>query len=107
VTLVMGMRRFDRMHLSERIDVMAEVTLIGFVVPALDPRNAGGNAAGGEGDDVSNAAVVGSCAARAAESKGNGIGGAPLLKPCATGAVEGEGGVEGDGALQKRARTDD
>jgi hypothetical protein len=30
-----------RVHLSERIDLMAEVAAIGFVVPMLDPRNAG------------------------------------------------------------------
>jgi hypothetical protein len=70
-------------HLSKQIDLMAEVTLIGFVVPTLDPRNMGTNAAGGESDDVSNAAVVGACAAGAAESKGDGIGaGAPQLEAC-------------------------
>ncbi len=74
--------------------------------PALDPRNAGVNVAGGVGDEISNAAIVGACAARAAESKGDSIGGAPQLKPHATGPVEGKGGVEGDGSLQKRARTD-
>jgi hypothetical protein len=31
---------------------MAEVTGIGFVVPTLDPRNAGANAAGWEGNEV-------------------------------------------------------
>jgi hypothetical protein len=37
---------------------MAEVTAIKFGVPALDPHNAGANAAGGEGDEVGNVAVV-------------------------------------------------
>jgi hypothetical protein len=63
--------------------------------------------AGGEGDDVSDAAVVGIRAARAAESKGDGVGGAPLLEPCVTDAVEGNGGDKGNGAPQKRARTED
>jgi hypothetical protein len=105
---VMGTHRSDRVHLSKQIDLMADVRLIGFLVPALDPRNAGANAAGGEGDDISNAAVVEACAARAAEveSKGDGVGGAPQLKPCKTGAVEGEGGVKGVGLLQKHVRTD-
>jgi hypothetical protein len=31
-------------HLSERIDLMSEIRAIGFVVPALDPRNVGVNA---------------------------------------------------------------
>jgi hypothetical protein len=99
---VMGMR----VHLSERIDLMSKIRLIGFVAPALYPRNAGVNAAGGVGDEVSDAAIVGACAERAAESKGDSIGGAPQLEPHATGPVEGEGGVEGDGALQKRMRMD-
>ncbi len=93
------------MHLSEWIDLMAEVTAIGFAAPVLDPRN-GENAAGGEGDDVSNVAMVGICAARAAESKGNGVGGVPLLEPHVTDALEGNGGVNGNGVPQKRARTD-
>ncbi len=46
---VMGMR----VHLSERIELMSEIRAIGFVVPALDPRKAGVNAAGGVGDKVS------------------------------------------------------
>ncbi len=104
---VMGMRRGDRVHLSKWIDLMADVRLIGFVVPVLDPCNAEANAVGGEGDDVNDATVVEACAARAAESKGDGVGGAPQLEPCETGAVEGEGGVKGVGALQKRARMDD
>jgi hypothetical protein len=95
-----------RVHLSKQIDLMAEVTAIGFVVPTLDPRNAGANAAGGEGDEVGNAAIVGACAARAAESRGDGISGAPQLKPPAAGAVEGKCRVEGDGASRKRARMD-
>jgi hypothetical protein len=91
-----------RVHLSKQIDLMAEATAIRFVVPALEPRNAGANAAGGEGDEViSNAAIVGACAARAAESKGDGIGGAPKLEPHATSAVEGKCVVEGNGALRK------
>ncbi len=88
-----------RVHLSKRIDLMAEVAAIGFVVPALDPCNAGVNVAGGVGDEVSNAAIVGARAARAAESKGDNVGGAPQLEPCAMGHVEGEGGVEGNIAL--------
>ncbi len=104
---VMAAHRYDRVHLSKQIDLMAEVSAIGFAALALDPRNAGANAAGGEGDDVSDAAVVGICAARAAESEGNGVGGVPLLEPHVTDAVEGKGGVDGDGALQKRARTED
>ena len=86
-------------HLSERIDLMSEIRAVGFVAPALDPRNVGMNAAGGVGDEVSNAAIVGACAARAAESKGDSVGGAPQLEPRATGPVEGKGGVEGDGLL--------
>jgi hypothetical protein len=70
---VMGTHRFDNAHLSKRVDLMAEVTAIGFMVPALDPCNAGANAAGGEGDDVSNAAVVEARAARAVGSKGDGV----------------------------------
>ncbi len=85
---------------------MAEVAAIGFMVPALDPRNPGMNAAGGMGDEVSSAATVGACAARAAESKGDSIGGAPKLEPRAMGHVEGKGGVESNGALQKCTRTD-
>jgi hypothetical protein len=89
-------------HLSERIDLMSEIRAIGFAVPVLDPCNAGVNAAGGVGDEVSDVAIVGARAARAAESKGDSIGRAPQLEPHATGPVEGEGGVEGDGLLQKR-----
>ncbi len=72
---VMGTHRGARVHLSEQTDLMAKVTLIGFVVPTLNPLNAEVNAAGWEGDDISNVAVVGACAARAAESKGDGVGG--------------------------------
>jgi hypothetical protein len=104
---VMGMHRLDRVHLSKQIDLMAKVAAIGFVAPALDPHNARANAAGGEGDDVSNVAVVGICAAGAAKSKGDGIGGAPLLEPRVTDAVEGNGGVNGNKTPQKRARMDD
>ncbi len=93
-------------HLSERIDLMSEIRAFGFVVPALDPRNVGVNAAGGVGDEVSNAAIVGACAARAEESKGDSVSGVPQLKPRATCPVDGEGGVEGDGASQKRTRMD-
>jgi hypothetical protein len=85
---------------------MSEIRAIGFVARALDPGNIGTNALREEGDDVSNAAVVGACAARTAESKGDGIGGVPQLEPRATGPVEGKGGVKGDGALRKRMRTD-
>ncbi len=94
------------MHLSEWIDLMSEIRAVGFVVPALDPHNVGVNAAGGVGDEVSNAAIVGACAARAAESKGDSVSGAPQLEPHATCPVDGEGGVEGNGALRKRTRTD-
>jgi hypothetical protein len=96
-----------RVHFLEWIDLMAEVTAIGYVVPALDPRNAGANVAGGEGDEVSNTAIVEACAARAAESKGDGIGGAPQLEPHAMGAVEGKCGDKGNGASRKHARMDD
>jgi hypothetical protein len=82
-----------RVHLSERIGLMAEVAAIGFVVPALDPRNAGVNAAGGVGDEVSDAAIVRACATRAAESEGDSIGGEPQLEPCAMGHVEGKGAL--------------
>jgi hypothetical protein len=61
------------------------------VAPTLDPCNAVVNVAGGVGDEVSNAAIVGAHAARAAESKGDSIGGAPQLEPHAMGPVEGEG----------------
>jgi hypothetical protein len=62
---------------------------------------------GGESDDVSNAAVVGACAAGAAESKGDGVGaGAPQLERHGTGPVEGKGGVKGDRASRKHNRTD-
>jgi hypothetical protein len=82
-------------HLSERIDLMAEVTAIGFVVPALDPHNAGANAAGGEGDKAGNAAIVGTRDVGAAEREGDGVGGAPQLELHEAGAVEGKGGVKG------------
>ncbi len=97
-----------RVHLSKRIDLMAEVAAIGFVVPTLDPRNAGENAAGWVGDEVRDAAIVGACAARAAESKGDSgsVSGMPQLKPHAMDHVEGKGGVEDNGALRKRTRTD-
>jgi hypothetical protein len=100
--LVMG----NCMHLSDRIDLMSEVRVVGFVVPTLDPRNVGVNAAGGVGDEVSNAAIVGACAARAAESEGDSVSGVPQLEPHAKCPVDGEGGVEGNGALQKCTRTD-
>jgi hypothetical protein len=69
-----------RVHLSEQIDLMSEIRAIGFVAPALDPHNAGVNAVGGVGDEVSNAAIVGACAARSAESEGDNVGGAPQLE---------------------------
>jgi hypothetical protein len=96
----------NRVHLSEWIDLISKIRAVRFVEPALDPRNVGVNAAGGVGDEVSNAAIVGACAARAAESKGDSVGRVPQLEPRATCPVDGEGGVEGDGALQKRMRTD-
>jgi hypothetical protein len=86
-------------HLSERIVLISKIRAVGFVEPALDPRHVGVNAAGGVGDEVSNVAIAGACAARAAESKGDSVGGVPQLEPCATCPVDGEGGVEGDGAL--------
>jgi hypothetical protein len=64
------------------------------------------NAAGGESDDVSNAAVVRACATGAAESKDDGIGGASQLEPHAMGCVEGKGMVKGNEASQKRMRMD-
>jgi hypothetical protein len=79
---------------------MSKIRAIGFVAPALDPRNAGVNAAGGVGDEVSNAAIVGACAARAVESKGDSVVGDPQLELHATGPMEGEGGVEGKGSSQ-------
>jgi hypothetical protein len=94
------------MHLSERIDLMSKIRAVGFMAPALDPRNVGVNAAGGVGNEVSNAAIVGARAARAVESKGDSVGGVPQLEPRATCPVDSKGGVEGDGALQKRTRTD-
>ena len=66
-------------HLSERINLISKIRVVGVVEPALDPRNVGVNAAGGVGDEVSNAAIVGACAARAAESKGDSVGGIPQL----------------------------
>ncbi len=100
--LVMG----TCMHLSERIDLMSEIRAIRLVVPALDPSNVGMIAAGGVGDEVSDAAIVGACAAKAAEIEGDSIGGSPQLEPCATGPVEGKGGVEGDGLMQKHTKMD-
>jgi hypothetical protein len=95
---VMASCSSDRVHLSKQINLMAKVLAIRFVAPALDPCNAGENAAGGEGDDISDAAVVEICGARAAESKGDGIGGVPLLEPHVMDAVEDKGGVNGDRA---------
>jgi hypothetical protein len=94
------------MHLSERIDLISEIRAVGFVEPALDPRNVEVNAAGGVGDEVSNAAIEGARAARAAESKGDSVSGVPQLEPRATCPVDSKGGVEGNGASQKRMRTD-
>ncbi len=62
----MGTRRGDRVHLSKQIDLMSKIWGFGFVAPAFDPHNTRTNASGGEGDYVSNAAVVGARAARAA-----------------------------------------
>jgi hypothetical protein len=100
--LVMG----NCVHLSERIDLISKIRAVGFVEPALDPRNVGANAAGGVGNEVSNVAIVGACAAKAAESKSDSVGGVPQLELHATCPVDGKGGVEGDGALQKCTRTD-
>jgi hypothetical protein len=57
--LVMGLHRDDRVQLSKRIVLMPNIQANGFVAPALDPCNTGTNDAGGDSDDVSNAAVVG------------------------------------------------
>ncbi len=100
--LVMG----TCVNLSERIDLMPKIRAIMFVTPALDPRNGGVNVAGGVGDEVVNAAIVGAHAARAAVNMGDSVGGAPQLELCATGPVEDKGGFEGNGLLQKHARTD-
>jgi hypothetical protein len=86
------------MHLSERIGLISKIRAVRFVEPVLDPRNVGVNGAGGVGDEVRNAAIVGACAARAAESKGDSVGGVPQLEPHATCPVDGKGGVEGNGA---------
>jgi hypothetical protein len=104
--LVMALGRFGRGYLHEWHDMMAAVSVIGFVAPALDPYNAGANAVGGEGNNVNVVAVVEIHVARAAENKGEGVGGAPLLEPRVTDAVEGERGVEGNGAPQKHVRSD-
>jgi hypothetical protein len=93
-------------HLSEQIELMSKIRAVGFVAPALDPRNVGVNAAGGVGNEVSNAAIVGARAARAAESKGDSVGVASQLDPRATCLVDGKGGVKGNRALRKRMRTD-
>ncbi len=103
---VMALQQFERGYLCEWHDLMAAVSGIGFVVPALDPHNAGANAAGGEGDDFGNAAVVEIHVARAAENKGEVVDGAPLLEPHVTDAVEGKRGVKGNEAPQKHARSD-
>ncbi len=97
---VMGTHRGDRVHLSKWIDLMSDIQANGFWEPVLDPHNTGTKAAGGESDDVSDAAIVGAGAARAAESKGDGDGvaGEPQLEPLTMGPVEGKGGVEGDQA---------
>jgi hypothetical protein len=84
---------------------MSKIRAIGFVAPA-DPRNAGANVAGGVGDEVSDAAIVGAHALRAVESKGDSVGGAPQLELHATGPVEGDGGVEGNGVPRKRIGMD-
>ncbi len=63
---VMALHRSDRVYLSKWIGLIAEVSVIWFAAPALDPRNAGANGVGGEDDDVSNAAMVGISSARAA-----------------------------------------
>jgi hypothetical protein len=102
----MALRRFERGYLRKWHDLMAVVSAIGFVAPALDPHNAGANVAGGERNDVSNVAVLEIHVARAAENKGEGVGGVPLVELRITDAVEGERGIEGDGAPRKRARSD-
>jgi hypothetical protein len=91
-------------HLSERINLISKIREVGVVEPALDPRNVGVNAAGGVGDQVSNAAIEGACAARAVEREGDSVGGVPQLELHATCPVDGKGGVEGNGASQKRTR---
>jgi hypothetical protein len=96
----------NRMHLSKRIDLISKIRAVGFVEPALDPRNVGVNAARGVGDEVSNAAIEGACAVRAAESKGDNVGGVPQLELHAMCPVDGKGGVEDNGALRKCTRPD-
>jgi hypothetical protein len=103
---LMALGRFTRGYLHERHDMMAAVSAIGFVAPPLDSRNAGVNAARGEGYNVGKAAVTEIHVARAAENKGEGVGGTPLLEPCVTDAMEGKQGVEGNGAPQKCTRLD-
>jgi hypothetical protein len=89
------------MHLSEWIDLISEIRAVGFVAPALDPHNVGVNATGGVGDEVSNAAIVGACAARDAENEGDSVGGVPQLEPHATCPVDGEGCVSARGRTIK------
>ncbi len=72
----------------------------------MDPHNVGVNAAGRVGDEVSNAAIEGACAARAVESKGDSVGGVPQLKLRAMCPVDGKSGVEGNGASRKLKRMD-
>ncbi len=93
-------------HLSEQIDLISKIRAVGFVEPVLGPHNVRVNVAGGVGDEVSNTAIEGACAARAVESEGDSVGGVPQLELRATCPVDGKGGVEGNGALQKRTRTD-
>ncbi len=100
--LVMG----NVMHLSEQIDLIFEIRVVQLVEPTLDPRNVGVNAAGGVGDEVSNATIDGAHAARAAESNGDSVGGVPQLEPGATCLVDGKGGVEGDGWSIAKAHED-
>jgi hypothetical protein len=66
----MGTRRGDRVHLSEQIDLMSDIGANGFVAPALDPRNTGTNAPGGENDDVSDADVCGGLCCRSCRKQG-------------------------------------
>jgi hypothetical protein len=93
-----------RVHLFERINLMSKIRATRFMAPVLDLRNTGVNVAGGVGDEVVNAAIVGACAARAAVNTGDSVGGALQLELYATGPVEGKGGVEGNGLLQKACK---
>ncbi len=52
----MALRRFGKGYLCKWHDMIAAVSVIEFVASVLGPCNAGANAAGGEGNDVGDAA---------------------------------------------------